>query len=187
MPGEEKEPNAGIAFPAAVALIVALAGCERSPPEYRFSRAAFRADAIASCSSGMRMGGASVDVAERICGCGIDRFIAGKADAELDAMIDDEQRLGTTAGVQFCLAHESDLGYVPTGPTTPAADPEVVPPPEPPPAAPGVNAAAEPRNTGARSAEEEDREADQTGSAGGNDVGTTRWRQPPPRRGGGVR
>ena len=42
MPAEGKGPNARFAFPAAVALIVALAGCARSPPEYRFSRAAFR-------------------------------------------------------------------------------------------------------------------------------------------------
>jgi hypothetical protein len=169
---------------ATMYLILPLSACDRSPSTIGFDRGGYRADAIAACSDGMRMGGAARDVADRICTCGADRFLSGKSDVQLQALTEDTQQQGMRAAVQTCLEREQDLGPLPDDLARPGGatanqglDPNL---PAAPPAEPDSNTA------GAENGE--DRPIDQarpgieTGddrAQTGNEANASRWRQPP--------
>ncbi|HEY5712571.1 MAG TPA: hypothetical protein VIT38_11810 [Allosphingosinicella sp.] len=169
----------------------ALSGCNESAPVLHFSRETFRTDSIATCSSGMQMGGAPGAVADRICGCGIDRFMAGKSDAQIDAMSEEEQRQGSRTAVQYCLAHEHDFGPVPAAPPSSAPSPSGQGDSPSPTGDPGTGPGAVAGNAEgsveqARRQAEEARRATETAaaearSAAENEAAASRWRQTPPR------
>lgn len=131
--------------------LLALAGCGGPPnlekADGSFDRAAYRELNIRECAGGMRRANAAVPqaYADRLCGCIIDRLIAGSSDEELRGF----HRSGVVPTVRMQTATEQCGG--PTGPGTPlpSADTPVndLPPPDgaqpivpPPPVAPALPA-----------------------------------------------
>lgn len=166
-------------------LIMALAGCDRAAPGFGVARGIYREQSIATCSDGMRLAGASREVSDRICGCGVDRFIAGRPDAQLEALNEEEQRQGLDLAVRYCLAHAPDLG--PPRPDLPAApsDVDVAPLPAPGPAeetVPNLNqsGAGNERPAG-RARRETEAAPAEVESEAGNETAAPRWQLSPPR------
>ena len=157
--------------------LAALAACGGSPGHYQFDRAAFRAEAIAECSSGLQMGSAAAAVADRVCACGTDQFIAGRPDASLASLTWDEKQQGLHEAVRQCLARERDLGPIPADMARPAATPtdavngsdEVPMGVGAPPAAPGANSVS--GDATANTVESD--------LPGPSDANSSRWHQPP--------